>query len=166
MILLNRWGYFTFRIQPPIEKETKMRKAPKGTWFIDEEIQQAQYINKIHEAVLPGQVKDFLKTIAGVATWRKTNNPEGSYVPCYASEDTLAAYLGRGGDYVTKWKKKAEELGWIYVVHNYPHSDWIWPLIGEDDPTMEKREPRDKSANWRPKIKPVIQRAEQDIPNK
>lgn len=142
-----------------------MQKAPIGTWFVDEEIQQAQYINKVHQAAIPGNVKDFLKTIAGVATWRKSGKPRESYVPCYASQDTIQIYMSRSRDYVTKAKKKAQELGWIYVEEHKNQSHWIWPLLGEDDPAFKKKEKRVKPDEWTPKIQPLIHPGMQGLPN-
>jgi hypothetical protein len=142
-----------------------MEKAPTGTWFVDEEIQQAQYINKVHQAAIPGHVKDYLKTIAGVATWRKKGKPSESYVPCYATQDTIQIYMSRCRDYVTKAKKKAEELGWIYVEKNKGQSDWIWPLVGREDPDFKQKEKRVKPDDWTPKIPPVIHPGMQGLSN-
>ena len=144
-----------------------MKKAPEGVWYIEEDVQQAQYINIVHNAALSGPVKDFLKTIAGVATWRKAGQASGSYVPCFANQKTLQSYMGRKKDYVTKSKKKAEKLGWIKVVHNPPFSDWIWPKIGIDDPeVLKKRESeRDSEIDSLDLTDALIRPEMQDLPN-
>lgn len=66
---------------------------------------------------------------------------------------------------MTKAKKKAEKLGWIYVEKNQGQSDWIWPLLGEDDPEFRQKSKRVKPEAWTPRIQPVISPAMQGLPN-
>jgi hypothetical protein len=73
--------------------------------------------------------------------------------------------MSRSRDYVTKAKKKAQELGWIYVEENNNQSHWIWPVIGSDDPAFKKKEKRVKPDEWIPRIQPVIHPGMQDLPN-
>ena len=94
-----------------------MERAPQGRWYVDREIQQAQYLNKVNQACLPPEVKEFLHVIASVATWLKIDKKTGevrpeSYTPCYASQDTLQIYMNRCGSYITKAKKLAVEHVW------------------------------------------------------
>jgi hypothetical protein len=121
-------------------------------WFVDKRIQQAQFMNKVNQARLPGPVKDFLRYIASKATWKHTKNPEKSYTPCYASQDTIEIQMGRSRDYVTKAKQEAIELGWIQVDKS-KSSDQIYPVIGMDDPTIKVKVKRER---WiREDIKPI-----------
>ncbi len=108
-------------------------------WFVDKSIQQAQFMNKVNQALLPGQVKDFLRYIASKATWDNKTRPKDAYTACYASQDTIQIQMNRSKDYVTKAKKRALELGWIMVEKTEGSSDQIYPRIGSDDPTVKVR---------------------------
>lgn len=122
-------------------------------WYVDKTIQQAQYLNKVNESLLPGQVKDFCRYIASKATWKHTSGMEKSYKPCWATQDTIEIQMGRSRKYVTQAKKAALELGWIQVLGRPGTSDLIWPRIGDDDLTIKVRTKRD---SWgRDDIKPI-----------
>jgi len=108
-------------------------------WFVDTSIQQAQFMNKVNQAILPGQVKDFLRYIASKATWDNKTKRENAYTACYASQDTIQIQMNRSRDYVSKAKKRALELGWIMVEKTEGSSDQIYPRIGENDPTVKVR---------------------------
>lgn len=128
-----------------------MSKTEKP-WFIDKRIQQAQFMNKVNQATLPGPVKDFLRYIASKVTWRHTTEPKKSYEPCYASQDTIEIQMGRSKDYVTKAKKEAIALGWVQVDKS-KSSDRIYPVIGVNDPTVKVKVKRER---WiREDIKPI-----------
>lgn len=123
----------------------------ENPWFIDKRIQQAQFMNKVNAATLPGQVKDFLRYIASKVTWKHTDAKK-SYSPCYASQDTIQTQMGRSKDYVTKAKKDAIRLGWIQVDKSRS-SDRIFPVIGVNDPSIK---PKEKRERWlREDIKPI-----------
>jgi hypothetical protein len=123
-------------------------------WFVDKTIQQAQYMNVVNSAVLPGQVKDFLRYIASKATWNKPKDKDGSYGPCWASHDMMQIQMGRSSDYVSKAKQQAKELGWIQIDDSSGPSHHIYPVIGRNDPSIT---PKVKRPNWVNKdIKPVI----------
>ena len=135
----------------PNGKRNKLEKAPSGIWYIDQKTQQAQYLNILNKACLEPDVKEFLRVIASIATWRKTDSKTGetlpeSYTPCYASNDTLAIAMSRSPSYVQKAKAKAQELGWIKYSHSPQHmsSDWIWPVVGEEDPNFKQHVKREK----------------------
>jgi hypothetical protein len=115
----------------------------RNYWYVDKEIQQAQYLNKVNEALIPGQVKDFCRYIASKATWRHTSGKEKSYKPCWATQDTIEIQMGRSRKYVTQVKKVALELGWIQVLGRSGTSDLIWPRIGSNDPSIKARTKRD-----------------------
>jgi hypothetical protein len=123
------------------------------SWFIDKSIQQAQYMNMVNVAVVPSQVKDFCRYIASKATWNHTKHAARSYSGCFATHDTIEIEMNRSKDFVQKAKKKAVELGWIQVLQRPGTSDLIFPVVGEDDPAINKRVKRDR---WlREDIKPV-----------
>jgi len=141
-----------------------LEKAPSGIWYIDTEIQQAQYLNILNKASLEPEVKEFLRVIASIATWRKIDKRTGkllpeSYTPSYASNDFLAIAMSRSPSYVQKAKAKAQQLGWINYSHSpqYMCSDWIWPVVGENDPTFKQHVIREKPRVMigRKDIKPV-----------
>ena len=112
-----------------------------NVWFIDESIQQAQYMNKVNQAAIPGNAKDFCRYIASKATWQHTNPRVPSYQPCHAAQDTIEIQMGRSSDYVTRAKKAAQKYGWIQVQHRPGTSDRIYPCIGlEDDEIARKNE--------------------------
>ena len=130
-------------------QENEWRKA----WYIDKSIQQAQYMNKVNEAQLPPEVKDFCRYIASKATWRHTTKPDKSYYPCYATHDAIEYEMNRSRHFVSTSKKQALELGWIQVLHRPGTSDLIWPRIGIDDPTVK---PKVRRESWgREDYKPV-----------
>lgn len=132
------------------QREIKMNEK---SWFIDKSIQQAQYMNMVNVAVVPSQVKDLCRYIASKATWNHTKNTAKSYSACFATHDTIEIEMNRSKDFVQKAKKKAVELGWIQVLQRPGTSDLIFPVVGEDDPTINKRVKRD---SWlREDIKPV-----------
>ena len=108
-------------------------------WFVDKEIQQAQFMNKVNQALLAGPVKDFLRYIASKATWDNKKRPHDAYTACYASQDTIQIQMNRSRDYVSKAKKRALELGWIVVLKTEGSSDQIFPRIGKDDPSVKVR---------------------------
>ena len=108
-------------------------------WFVAKEIQQAQFMNKVNQALLPGPVKDFLRYIASKATWDNKTRPLDAYTACYASQDTIQIQMNRSRDYVSKAKKKALALGWIVVLKTEGSSDQIFPRIGNDDPSVKVR---------------------------
>lgn len=135
----------------PSGKRNKLEKAPSGIWYVDYEIQQAQYMNILNTACLEPDVKEFLRVVASIATWRKTDKYTGkelpeSYTPCYASNDYLAISMSRSPSYVQAAKKKAEQLGWIIYSHSPEHmsSDWIWPVVGKQDPSFKQHVKREK----------------------
>lgn len=119
-----------------------MEATSKKDWFVDTKIQQAQYMNKVNSALLPGQVKDFLRYIASKATWDNKTSPEKAYSACYAAQDTIEIQMGRSRDYVTKAKQKALEFGWIVVMKTDGSSDQIFPRIGVNDPAVKVKEKR------------------------
>ena len=112
-------------------------------WFIDKTVQQAQYLNVVNNALIPCQVKDLCRYIASKATWKHTKGEKHSYKPCYASQDTIEIQMGRSRKYITQAKKKAIELGWLQVLHRPGTSDYIFPRIGEVDPTLVPKRKRD-----------------------
>lgn len=122
-------------------------------WFIDKSIQQARYMNIVNAAWLPSQVKDLCRYIASKATWNHSKSKDKSYTGCYATHDTIEIEMNRSKDFVRKAKKKALELGWIQVLERPGTSDLIFPVIGEDDPSINRRVKRDK---WiRDDIQPI-----------
>lgn len=121
-----------------------MTKQTNKVWFIDKSIQQAQYMNHVNQALIPGQVKDFCRYVASKATWNHTKELSKSYEPCFASQDTIEIQMGRSRDYVTEAKKNALELGWIQVKHRQGTSDLIWPRIGDNDPSIKPKFKREK----------------------
>ena len=112
-------------------------------WFIDESIQMAQYMNEVNNAALKPQVKEFLRYVATKATWKHTNDQK-SYSPCFASQDTIEIQMNRARNYVTEAKKQAVRLGWIMVHKTEGSSDLIFPRIGDDDPSVTKKEKRQR----------------------
>lgn len=119
-----------------------METATKKDWFVDTKIQQAQYMNKVNSALLPGQVKDFLRYVASKATWDNKTRPKDAFTACYASQDTIQIQMNRSKDYVTKAKKASIALGWVVVLKTEGSSDQIFPRIGADDPSVKVREKR------------------------
>lgn len=117
----------------------------RDSWFVEKSIQQAQYMNKVNQAQLPPGVKDFCRYVASKATWRHTKNPDKSYYPCYASQDTIQAEMNRSSAFITKVKQESLELGWIQVLHRQGTSDLIWPCIGIDDPDIT---PKVRRLSW------------------
>lgn len=122
-----------------------MQEDNKDVWYVDKKIQQAQYMNKVNEALIPGQVKDLCRYIASKATWNHTKPNVKSYQPTFVSHDTIEIQMGRGRNYVAAAKKKALELGWIQVKKVAGSSDRIYPRIGTNDPTIK---PRTKRERW------------------
>ena len=120
-----------------------MEENWKGKWFVDKKIQQAQYMNRVNEAWIPHEVKDFCRYVASKATWNHSKNPEKSYYPCYATFDTIEIQMNRSTGYISKAKRMALELGWIQVMHRSGTSDLIWPRIGEDDPSIRRKTRRE-----------------------
>ena len=116
----------------------------RDEWFVPKTIQQAQYMNKVNQATIPGQVKDFCRYVASKATWKHTTKPENSYYPCYATHDTIEIEMGRSTQYVSDAKKMALQLGWAQVLHRPGTSDLIWPALGVDDESIPKREKRER----------------------
>jgi hypothetical protein len=134
------WGFCRFRaINKNRINNNESRKLSKEekTWFVAKEIQQAQFMNKVNQALLPPQVKDFLRYIASKATWDNRTRPKDAYTACYASQDTIEIQMNRSRDFVTRAKKKALELGWIMVEKTEGSSDQIYPRLGKDDPTVK-----------------------------
>lgn len=123
-------------------------------WFVDKKIQQAQYMNKINGAVLSGRTKDFLRYIASKATWKHTTQPEKSYTGCYATHDTIEIQMGRSKDYVAKAKREALKFGWIVVLKRQGSSDQIFPVIGENDPSIK---PKVKRERWVGRVPNIIE---------
>lgn len=111
----------------------------ENRWFIEKGIQQAQYMNKVNESLIPGQIKDLCRYVASKASWNHTKGAEYSYKPCWATHDTIEIQMGRSRKYVAAAKKAALELGWIQVLHRPGTSDLIWPRIGDEDPTLVQR---------------------------
>ena len=131
-----------------------MTEERNSYWFVDKQIQHAQYVNLVNSASIPGQAKDFLRYIASKATWNKPNDPKNSYKPCYASHDTIEIQMGRCRDYVQKAKKQAENLGWIQVDDATGPSHHIYPVVGRNDPAIIRKV---KRPNWVNKdIKPIL----------
>ena len=126
-----------------LNRRRKMTDSEKP-WFVDKEIQQAQYMNIVNKALLPGPVKDFLRYIASKATWRHTQEPKKSYTPCYASQDTIEIQMGRWSEYVTGAKKQALALGWIRVRVTEHGNHEIFPAIGINDPSVKDRVKRER----------------------
>ncbi len=112
-------------------------------WYLQPEIQQAQYLNIVNNAVIPHFVKDYLRYIASKCSWAGTKDPSRSYSGCYARQDLQEIHMDRSSDYVAKAKRKALELKWIQVKKRLGTSDEIFPTIGIDDPTMEIKKPRE-----------------------
>lgn len=111
-------------------------------------------MNLVNAALLPGQVKDFLRYIASKATWNKPNDAKGSYEPCWASHDLIQIQMGRSSDYVSKAKQRAKELGWIQIDDASGSSHRIYPVVGPNDTSIT---PKVKRPNWVNKeIKPIM----------
>ena len=127
-----------------------MTKQEGEHWFIDKSIQQAQYMNMVNQAAIPGQVKDFCRYIASKATWDHKKPDVKKYQPCYATQDTIEIQMGRSTQYVTDAKKAAIHYGWVQVLHRSHTSDQIWPSIGMDDPEIARKNERVKrdSSQW------------------
>ena len=117
----------------------------RNYWFVDKSIQQAQYMNKVNEAWIPFNVKDFCRYIASKATWRHSD-PKKAYYPCFATHDTIEIQMNRSRDYVSDAKKRALELGWIQVLHRAGTSDLIWPRIGVGDEQVIQKKRRESWA--------------------
>ena len=117
----------------------------RNYWFVDKSIQQAQYMNKVNEAWIPFNVKDFCRYIASKATWRHSD-PKKAYYPCFATHDTIEIQMNRSRDYVRDAKKRALELGWIQVLHRAGTSDLIWPRIGVEDEQVIRKKRRESWA--------------------
>lgn len=127
-----------------------MTDQKKEPWFIEKSIQQAQYMNMVNAAAIPGQAKDFCRYIASKATWDHTKPGVKKYQPCYATQDTIEIQMGRSTQYVTDAKKAAIHYGWVQVKHRSHTSDQIWPSIGMDDPELARKNERVKrdSSHW------------------
>ena len=117
----------------------------RNYWFVDKSIQQAQYMNKVNEAWIPFNVKDFCRYIASKSTWRHSD-PKKAYYPCFATHDTIEIQMNRSRDYVSDAKKRALELGWIQVLHRAGTSDLIWPRIGVEDEQVIRKKRRESWA--------------------
>ena len=111
-------------------------------WFVDKKTQQAQYMNKVNEAWIPYNVKDFCRYIASKATWGHSD-PRKAYHPCFATHDTIEIQMNRSRDFVRDAKRKALDLGWIQVLHRAGTSDLIWPRIGDEDETVKRKRKRE-----------------------
>jgi hypothetical protein len=127
-----------------------MTAQKKEPWFIDKSIQQAQYMNMVNAAAIPGQAKDFCRYIASKATWNHTKPGVKKYQPCYSTQDTIEIQMGRSSDYVTNAKQKAIHYGWVVVKHRSHTSDQIWPSIGVEDDEIAKKNKKMKrdSSEW------------------
>jgi len=130
-----------------------MEAKKVNPWFVPKNIQQAQYLNIVNAAWIPHEVKDFCRYVASKATWKHTKEPSKSYSPCYATHDTIQIQMNRSSDYVSKAKRMALDLGWIQVRHRGGTSDHIWPVIGVDDPNIQRKKRRE---SWgREDLKPL-----------
>lgn len=114
----------------------------RNYWFVDKRTQQAQYMNKVNQAWIPHQVKDFCRYVASKATWNHTNKAK-AYYPCFATHDMIEIEMNRSRDYVAKAKSLALSLGWIQVLHRQGTSDLIWPRIGVDDDSVKQKSKRE-----------------------
>jgi hypothetical protein len=129
-----------------------MQKTYKD-WYLKPEIQQAQYLNLVNNALIPHYVKDYLRYIASKCSWAGTKDPTRSYSGCFARQDVQEIHMNRSSDYVGKAKRAALKLKWIQVKKRPGTSDEIFPTIGVDDPTMKQKFPRE---SWvRSDIKPI-----------
>lgn len=125
-----------------------MQNLIHGPWFIDDlSIQQAQYMNMVNAAAIPGQAKDFCRYIASKCTWDHKRPKEKKYQPCYATQDTIEIQMGRCTQYVTDAKKAAIKFGWVIVKHRKGTSDQIFPAIGLEDDEIAKKNERVKRDN-------------------
>ena len=130
-----------------------MRPEDARPWYVPFDVQQAQYMNLINNAVLPHEAKDFLRYLASKCSWNHTKGKNSSYKPMYATIDTMSIHMDRSPDYIAKAKRLCLELGWIQVVERPSTSLLIYPVIGSDDPTRERKKPRE---NWlRQDLEPV-----------
>lgn len=127
-----------------------MKEQEGEHWFIPKSIQQAQYMNMVNQAAIPGQVKDFCRYIASKATWDHKKPGAKKYQPCYATQDTIQIQMGRSKDYVTKAKEQAIYYGWVVVRHRSHTSDQIWPSIGVEVEEIAKKNEskRRDSSEW------------------
>lgn len=130
-----------------------METKKVNPWYVPKSIQQAQYLNIVNSAWIPHEVKDLCRYVASKATWKHTKEPNKSYSPCYATHDTIEIQMNRSSDYISKAKRMALDLGWIQVRHRAGTSDQIWPVIGVEDPNVQKRVRRE---SWgREDLKPL-----------
>lgn len=120
-----------------------MESKASKPWFLDTKIQQAQYMNLVNQAVLPHDVKDYLRYIASKCSWAGTRDSSREYSPCFARQDVQEIQMDRSSDYIGKAKRKSLELGWIQVRKRAGTSDEIYPTLGWDDPDMVRRFPRE-----------------------
>lgn len=128
-------------------------KEESRPWYVPFDVQQAQYMNLVNNAVIPHEAKDFLRYLASKCSWNHTKGEHKSYKPMYATIDTMGIHMDRSPDYIGKAKRLCLDLGWIQVVERPATSLLIYPVIGIDDPTMERKKPRE---NWlRPDLKPL-----------
>jgi len=136
----------------PLDLHTrrKMKDQEEEIWFIEKTIQQAQYMNMVNKAAIPGQAKDFCRYIASKCTWDHKRPGVKKYQPCFATQDTIEIQMGRSTDYVTKAKKLAIYYGWVQVKHRSHTSDQIWPSIGLEDEKIAEKNERVKrdSSEW------------------
>ena len=142
MGFLGFWGQ---KLNKQIRRAVNEREEWRNHWFVDKKIQQAQYMNKINEAWIPYNVKDFCRYIASKATWGHSNKQK-AYYPCFATHDTIEIQMNRSRDYVRDAKRRAIELGWVQVLHRAGTSDLIWPCIGVEDEQLERKQRRESWA--------------------
>jgi hypothetical protein len=145
-------GFRALKLNKQMRGSMKENEDWRNYWFVEKTIQQAQYMNKVNEAWIPHNVKDFCRYIASKATWRHTDAKK-AYYPCFATHDTMEIQMNRSRDYVSDAKKKALELGWVQVLHRAGTSDLVWPRIGVEDEEIKRKKKRE---SWgRSELKPV-----------
>ena len=120
-----------------------MEQSGSKAWFLPENIQQAQYLNLVNNALLSHEVKDYLRYIATKCSWAGTKDPSRSYGPCFARQDVQEIQMDRSSDYISKAKRGALEFGWIQVRKRPGTSDEIYPTLGWNDPGISPRHPRE-----------------------
>jgi len=131
-------------------REEIMKDIDEEPWFVPENIQQAQWMNLVNNAAIPGQAKEFCRYIASKATWNHSKRDTKKYQPCYATQDTIEIQMGRSTDYVTKAKQAAVYYGWVIVKHRPGTSDYIYPAIGLENEELRVKYDAKKrdSSQW------------------